>query len=126
MDDAAAVTTAAAESLRRMPYWCLLLLNRAARLMSAATMETRALDVRSASKILSRRRLLAGVLAIAATGAAACGRRGNDSRTRISIGVILPLSGSAAALGTDCRNGVRLAADEYNAARRPGEPRIAL
>ncbi len=50
----------------------------------------------------------------------------SEVRGTSHVGVLMPLTGGAASLGTSCRNGVLLAVEQYNASRSDSEPQVAL
>ena len=64
---------------------------------------------------LSRRTILRGLAAIAATPLASRVARAAGP-SAVNVGVILPLSGANAQFGINARNGIQLVADEINAA----------
>ncbi len=56
------------------------------------------------------------VLAVCAAGLAGCGSPASVTEQTLNIGVIAPLTGSAATFGVSSRNGILMAVDEFNAA----------
>lgn len=56
------------------------------------------------------------VLAVLAAGVTGCGSTTNVTEQTVNIGVIAPLTGSAATFGVSSRNGILMAVDEFNAA----------
>lgn len=53
-------------------------------------------------------------------------RDGKGGAGEIRVGIMLPLSGGAAALGKACLNGAQLAVDEANTRKKAGDPSIRL
>lgn len=50
----------------------------------------------------------------------------NEAGGQYRVGLMMPLTGGAASLGTSCRNGVLLAVEQYNATKAGLEPEIEL
>jgi branched-chain amino acid transport system substrate-binding protein len=70
---------------------------------------------RTSARSLTRRRALAGGVAAVVAGPCII-RSGFAQGAPINVGVILPLSGTNAQFGVNCRDGIELAADAINAA----------